>query len=76
MFYSVEDFEKLFDEMDQNGDKGISCRELEAFLKAHKIDFEFEDLRKLYRKYDINRNGKFEKDEFVELCLKLTNDRI
>ncbi|KAF9217821.1 hypothetical protein CPC16_000089 [Podila verticillata] len=72
----ISDLKTSFDAFDRNSDNTINRRELHALLHTvgHKVNAS--GLEDLLTKYDVDKNGSIDFDEFIELTDKLIKHKV
>ena len=66
--YSIQELEKLFKELDTNGDKHLDKSELKALLQRTAKKFTDKELDAIVKEADKNGDNKISFEEFVDAC--------
>ncbi|CCD66874.2 EF-hand domain-containing protein [Caenorhabditis elegans] len=64
---SEENFKKVFQEFDEDGNGFISVAELEPLFSNFQARLSAEGIRKTFRYTDIDRNGQVDLDELIDV---------
>lgn len=62
--------------MDANGDRKITLPELYGYLEEHKFSPDYDRVKTMLRRFDTNRNGVLEKNEFIAMMQAIFADEI
>ena len=57
----------MFAEIDNDGSNSIDKRELSDALKKLRIDISSRDIDDLFRRFDVDNNGRLNYNEYLEL---------
>ena len=57
----------VFAEIDRDGSNSIDKRELTDALKKLRIDISSRDIDDLFRRFDVDNNGRLNYNEYLEL---------
>ena len=65
-----EDYSKLFNLMDKNGDGSVTIREIRQLFKSMGRYTDENEIRKIMKAADQDKNGKIDLEEFIEYMQK------